>query len=241
MLYDNGTRTFIDLDQDNSQPWSQAWFSYDAQGRLDTQDVIYDDGSHIFYNYDQAGTEPFAVNAIIYNPDGSPYQQVTSWDDGSTTYILLLSVLLVCAWLVMQCGTGSPQSCLSWRPRQSGGVPARSNGVLRYPLAVPGGWGQPAAIRNRRSRRHLCRDRAGVAGEAAPEPAAVGIKVDSPYLLSATVSLADGRRLPAIKVGSGRPLGASGRPNACGQHRGRGRRAANETSIRGWGVGRHSG
>ena len=43
---------------------------------------------------------------------------------------------------------------------------------------------------------------------AATKPAAVEISVDSPYLLSATVLLADGHRLPAIKVGSSdRPLG----------------------------------
>jgi hypothetical protein len=38
--------------------------------------------------------------------------------------------------------------------------------------------------------------------------AAVEVSVISPYLLSATVTLADGRKLPAIKVGSAdRPLG----------------------------------
>ena len=41
-----------------------------------------------------------------------------------------------------------------------------------------------------------------------PKPAAVEVRVVSPYLLSATVVLADGRRLPPVKVGSSdRPLG----------------------------------
>jgi len=84
-----GTRTFINLDQDDSQSWTEAWFSYDALGRLDTQDVLYDDGSRIFYNYDQAGTEAFAVSAILYNSAGVAYQQVTTWDDGSTTYAMI--------------------------------------------------------------------------------------------------------------------------------------------------------
>ena len=44
---------------------------------------------------------------------------------------------------------------------------------------------------------------------AAPKPAAVEVNVVSPYLLSATVMLADGRKLPAIKVSSSdRQLGA---------------------------------
>lgn len=44
---------------------------------------------------------------------------------------------------------------------------------------------------------------------ASPKPAAVEVNVLSPHLLSATVMLADGRRLPAIKVGSSdRQLGA---------------------------------
>jgi hypothetical protein len=44
---------------------------------------------------------------------------------------------------------------------------------------------------------------------AAPKPAAVEVSVISPYLISATVTLAGGRRLPAIKVGSSdRQLGA---------------------------------
>jgi hypothetical protein len=44
---------------------------------------------------------------------------------------------------------------------------------------------------------------------AAPKPAAIEVNVVSPYLLSATVMLADGRKLPAIKVGSSdRQLGA---------------------------------
>jgi hypothetical protein len=44
---------------------------------------------------------------------------------------------------------------------------------------------------------------------AAPKPAGVEVNVISPYLLSATVSLADGRRLPASKVGrSEHQLGA---------------------------------
>jgi hypothetical protein len=43
----------------------------------------------------------------------------------------------------------------------------------------------------------------------APKPAAIEVNVLSPHLLSATVMLADGRRLPAIKAGrSDRPLGA---------------------------------
>jgi hypothetical protein len=37
---------------------------------------------------------------------------------------------------------------------------------------------------------------------ASPKPAAVEVAVASPYLISATVLLADGRRLPVIKVGS---------------------------------------
>jgi hypothetical protein len=44
---------------------------------------------------------------------------------------------------------------------------------------------------------------------AQPKPAAVEVNVVSPYLLSATVMLADGRKLPAIKVSSSdRQLGA---------------------------------
>jgi hypothetical protein len=44
---------------------------------------------------------------------------------------------------------------------------------------------------------------------AQPKPAAVEVNVVSPYLLSATVMLADGRKLPEIKVGSSdRQLGA---------------------------------
>lgn len=44
---------------------------------------------------------------------------------------------------------------------------------------------------------------------AAPKPAAIEVSVLSPYLLSATVMLADGRKLPAIKISSSdRQLGA---------------------------------
>jgi len=44
---------------------------------------------------------------------------------------------------------------------------------------------------------------------AVPKPAAVEVNVVSPYLLSATVMLADGRKLPAIKISSSdRQLGA---------------------------------
>jgi hypothetical protein len=43
---------------------------------------------------------------------------------------------------------------------------------------------------------------------ASPKPAAVEVGVVSPYLITATVMLADGHRLPAIKVASSdRPLG----------------------------------
>jgi hypothetical protein len=43
---------------------------------------------------------------------------------------------------------------------------------------------------------------------ASPKPAAVEVTIVSPSLVSATVMLADGRRLPAIKVASSdRPLG----------------------------------
>jgi hypothetical protein len=65
VLCDNGTRTFINLDQAGTQSFTKDWFTYDAQGRLDTQDVINDDGSHTFYNYDQAGTGIFWVVASI--------------------------------------------------------------------------------------------------------------------------------------------------------------------------------
>lgn len=41
-----------------------------------------------------------------------------------------------------------------------------------------------------------------------PKPGAIEVSVLSPYLISARVTLADGRHLPTIKVGSSdRPLG----------------------------------
>jgi hypothetical protein len=53
----------------------------------------------------------------------------------------------------------------------------------------------------------LCAAIAKAVPAGSADGAAIEVKVISPYLLSATVTLADGRTLPAIKVGSSdRPL-----------------------------------
>lgn len=48
----------------------------------------------------------------------------------------------------------------------------------------------------------LCSAVAEAIGAHSLKPTAIALNILSPYLISATVTLADGRRLPAIKVGS---------------------------------------
>jgi hypothetical protein len=55
----------------------------------------------------------------------------------------------------------------------------------------------------------LCAAIAQALGPDVANRAAIEVSVISPYLLSATVIMTDGRRLPAVKVGSSdRPLGS---------------------------------
>jgi hypothetical protein len=55
----------------------------------------------------------------------------------------------------------------------------------------------------------LCTAIVQALGPDVANDAAIEVSVISPYLLSATVIMADGRRLPAVKVGSSdRPLGS---------------------------------
>ena len=54
----------------------------------------------------------------------------------------------------------------------------------------------------------VCAAVAKAVGVRSPKPHAITLNIVSPYLISATVTMADGRRLPAIKVGrSDRKLG----------------------------------
>ncbi len=55
----------------------------------------------------------------------------------------------------------------------------------------------------------LCAAVGQALAKVSPKPQTVELSVLSPFMISATVVMADGRRLPAVKVGSAdRPLGA---------------------------------
>lgn len=86
---DDGTRTFINLDASNSQPWSQQWFNYDVQGRLTSEDSRNDDGSHLFISIDAASAQPWAQQWFSYDAQGRLTSEDLVNDDNSHTFIRL--------------------------------------------------------------------------------------------------------------------------------------------------------
>ena len=53
LLTNDGTRTFINFDQDGGQAWTQSWFSYDMLGLLDSVTLFNDDGTRTYINIDE--------------------------------------------------------------------------------------------------------------------------------------------------------------------------------------------
>ena len=84
---DDGTRTFINLDESSTQSWTQDWFAYDAQGRLSSEDVLFDDGTRTFINLDEAGTATWAQDWLFYDPQGRLDSEDILFDNGSRTHI----------------------------------------------------------------------------------------------------------------------------------------------------------
>ena len=70
LIFDNGTRTYINIDEDNSKLYTQDWFNYDAQGRLDSEDYRLDGGAHTFVNFDQANAFSWSQDWFNYDALG---------------------------------------------------------------------------------------------------------------------------------------------------------------------------
>ena len=69
-----------------TQDFAQNWFAYDAQGRLDYQDVYYDNGSRTFIQFDQDNSQGWTQAWFTYDAQGRLDTQDVINDDGSHTF-----------------------------------------------------------------------------------------------------------------------------------------------------------
>jgi hypothetical protein len=100
----------------------------------------------------------------------------------------LIAILAIAA----ACSIGG-NACAMNRPADN--APCRISGADKLSAELGGAEAWCAAIRQ-------------ALAPVSPKPAAIDVQVLTPHLASATVTLADGSTLPAVKVGrSDRPLG----------------------------------
>ena len=87
LLFDDGTRTFINLDEAGNQSFTHDWLRYDAQGRLDSEHLLLDSGAQTIINFDQADTQSFAREWSSYDAQGRLDYVDVSYDNGTRTFI----------------------------------------------------------------------------------------------------------------------------------------------------------
>lgn len=85
---DDGTRSTITYDHDNSQAWSRITTVLDAAGNADTKETVNDNGTRLVVDYDQVQTDhAWSQMTVMYDDHGREDYRDYRMDDGSRIMI----------------------------------------------------------------------------------------------------------------------------------------------------------